>query len=271
MQSKDPLLPIESIELRKRLITVIRDDVFFRNYDPAQNRNVPSEALKSVLNNINGFIVICNYTTGLYEYISEGVKAQLGYDLTDYSPQQLTNFIFSIMHENHSDFILNTLMSSLFKYLKENGTPATGTNYRFTCCIKVKNVYGRYQWFLLDTVIIESDINGYPLKTLITCTNIDQYKKDDCIYYNIMKKNDAGMYEVVFEGSEDSKKSEYRLTSRELQIINLIGQGYTNKQIAHKLSISINTVQTHRKSVMKKTKCSGTAELVNFAFSRGLL
>jgi DNA-binding CsgD family transcriptional regulator len=267
----NPLIPTESIELRKRLVNVIKDDAFFRNYNPAERKNLSPEKLKSILDNINGFIVVCNFTTGLYEYISPSVQSQLGYDLSDYSPEELTNFMFSIMYKNHSDFILNTLLTSVYKYLKENATAASGTDYRFTCCLKLKNVYESYQWYLLDTVIIEVNTNGFPLKTLITCTNIDQYKKDDCIYYNIMKKNNDGIYEVVFEANEDSNKSEYRLTSRETQIISLIGQGYTNKQIAHKLSISINTVQTHRKSVMKKTQCSGTAELVNFAFSRGLL
>lgn len=148
---------------------------------------------------------------------------------------------------------------------------ATGTDYRYTCCLKIININNDYQWYLIDTVIIEVDKSGFPLRTLITCTNINHFKKDNCVYYNIMKKNQDDIYQVIMEGFVNSEAVEYKITSREIQIINLIGQGFTNKQIAYQLSISVNTVQTHRKNIMKKTKCTGTAELINFAFSRGLL
>ena len=79
------------------------------------------------------------------------------------------------------------------------------------------------------------------------------------------------MYEVVYEGTAENEPNEYNLTPRELEVINLISLGYSNKRVADALSISILTVQTHRKRIIKKVKCKGTAELTNFAFSRGLL
>ena len=115
------------------------------------------------------------------------------------------------------------------------------------------------------------DEHGFPLKTLITCTNINQFKKDTCLYYNILKKNQDGVYEVMLEGTENNEFDNYKLTHREIQIINLISEGYSNKLIADKLSITLHTVKSHRKNILKKTQCHGTAELTNFAFSRGLL
>jgi DNA-binding NarL/FixJ family response regulator len=138
--------------------------------------------------------------------------------------------------------------------------------------MKMKNIYDVYEWYLVDTVIIEVNQTGFPMRTLITCTNIHQFKKDECVYYNIVKKNSDGIYELMLEGKADNIKDDYKLTPREIEIINLIAQGNTNKQIAHRLYISLNTVQkTHRKSILRKTKCSGTAGLTNFAFVRGLL
>lgn len=167
--------------------------------------------------------------------------------------------------------MLSSLFPVVFQYFKDNTTSLTGTDYRYTCCAKLKNVYGEYAWFLIDTVIVQTDETGFPTRTLITCTNIQQFKKDDCVYYNIMKKNQDGIYQIMLEGIENNRVDEYNLTSRETQVINMIGQGYSNKQIADKLFISLNTVQTHRKNILKKTGCKGTAELTNFAFSRGLL
>jgi two-component system response regulator NreC len=56
-----------------------------------------------------------------------------------------------------------------------------------------------------------------------------------------------------------------RLTDREREVLQLIAEGKTNKEVAHALSVSINTVETHRKHVMEKLDLHNTAELVRFA------
>jgi DNA-binding CsgD family transcriptional regulator len=258
-------------QYRSLLIKRVKDAFLHKEPLSAVDRADQVEKYKLLLDNLNGFIVICNYTTGLYEYVSDGIRAHLGYDVKDYSNEELTNFVFSVIHEKHRGFLLNSFLPLVFQYFKEYASHINATDYRYTCGIKVKNVYGSYLWYLIDTVIIEVDENGSPLRTLITCTNINPFKKDDVVYYNLLKKNHDGIYEVMVEGVEDNKKDEYQLTNREVEVINLISQGLTNKEIADKLFISLNTIKTHRKSIMKKTKCKGTAELTNFAFSRGLL
>lgn len=260
-----------SLELRTRVINAVKDASFCKEPDASNPFTFP-EKYKSILNNINGFIGICNYTTGLYEYVSDSIQSHLGYDLKGYSSEELSNFIFStIVHPQHGDFLLNRILPPIFQYFKENSTMVNGTDFRYTCCMKMKNIHDVYEWYLVDTVIIEVSDTGFPVRTLITCTNINQFKKDECIYYNIVKKNSDGVYEVMLEGVANNIKDDYKLTAREIEIINLIAQGNTNNQIAQKLFISLNTVQTHRKNILRKTKCNGTAELTNFAFVRGLL
>ncbi len=63
----------------------------------------------------------------------------------------------------------------------------------------------------------------------------------------------------------------YKLTRREVDIISLIAQGYTNKNIAVFFHISENTVKTHRKNVKRKLKFSSTADIVKFAFDTGIM
>ena len=62
-----------------------------------------------------------------------------------------------------------------------------------------------------------------------------------------------------------------RLTLREKQILQLVGQGKANKEIASLLSISPNTVAVHRANLMATLGVHGTAELVLFAVKRGLV
>lgn len=60
------------------------------------------------------------------------------------------------------------------------------------------------------------------------------------------------------------------ITSREKEIIALIKQGNTAKQIASILSISIFTVDTHRKNILKKLELSSIKDLIAFSFSNEL-
>lgn len=54
------------------------------------------------------------------------------------------------------------------------------------------------------------------------------------------------------------------LTEREMQIINLIKEGLSSKEIASKLNISLKTVEVHRHNILKKLKLKNSASLVNF-------
>ncbi len=61
------------------------------------------------------------------------------------------------------------------------------------------------------------------------------------------------------------------LTAREKEIITLIAQGFTSKEIAAKLYISVPTVETHRTNLMTKLGVRNVAGLVSYAFRAGLV
>ena len=62
-----------------------------------------------------------------------------------------------------------------------------------------------------------------------------------------------------------------RLTGREKQVLQLIAQGKSNKEIAALLDLSVNTVSVHRANLMEKMNIHRTAELVLFAIRKGLV
>jgi DNA-binding NarL/FixJ family response regulator len=61
------------------------------------------------------------------------------------------------------------------------------------------------------------------------------------------------------------------LTARELEVLQLIVQGRSNKQIAHLLGLSANTVAVHRANIMQALGIHNTAELVVYAIRKGLV
>ena len=61
------------------------------------------------------------------------------------------------------------------------------------------------------------------------------------------------------------------LSERELEVLRLITQEFSNKQIADKLFISERTVETHRKNIFRKTHTSSIVGLIKFAFEKKLV
>ena len=71
--------------------------------------------------------------------------------------------------------------------------------------------------------------------------------------------------------TQDGASDEVPLTPREQEVLNLIGEGLTNRAIASNLSISVKTVERHRTKIMAKLDAHSIAELMREAFRRGLL
>jgi DNA-binding CsgD family transcriptional regulator len=61
------------------------------------------------------------------------------------------------------------------------------------------------------------------------------------------------------------KKSATTLTEREVQVLNLIAQGHSYLDIAGKLHLSIHMVNSHRKNMLARSRCTNTAQLVRLA------
>jgi two-component system response regulator NreC len=61
------------------------------------------------------------------------------------------------------------------------------------------------------------------------------------------------------------------LSPREREVLQLIAEGYTNKQIAEILSISIKTVQAHRANIMSKLDLHDRSELIKYAIRKKII
>ena len=69
----------------------------------------------------------------------------------------------------------------------------------------------------------------------------------------------------------DSFVRKHKLTKRELEILQLISQALSNKEIGKELFISDQTVSVHRKNIMRKLGVSNTAGLIKVAYDNSLI
>jgi len=72
-------------------------------------------------------------------------------------------------------------------------------------------------------------------------------------------------------GRNGQHKAMDKLSRREAEVLQLIAEGFANKQIADELKISVKTVEKHRQSMMNKLNIHEVAGLTRYAYTRGLV
>ena len=61
------------------------------------------------------------------------------------------------------------------------------------------------------------------------------------------------------------------LTERQREILQLIAEGNSNKEIAGRLNLSVYTVETHRGNILEKLDLHGTADVILYAVRKGII
>ena len=69
----------------------------------------------------------------------------------------------------------------------------------------------------------------------------------------------------------DEEELQQKLSPREKEVLRLIAEGKSRKEISRTLSISVRTLDTHRTNILLKLGCKNTAELVHYAVRRNLV
>jgi two-component system response regulator NreC len=119
--------------------------------------------------------------------------------------------------------------------------------------------------------MIEAGASGYLLK--------------DCAFEELVRAIQAVVYDQAYlspgivtvmltelfhqrSGKDDPDPS--RLTCRDREILQLIAEGFSTREIGRRLGVSIKTVETHRRQVMEKAGARSIAGLTKFAIKEGL-
>ncbi len=117
------------------------------------------------------------------------------------------------------------------------------------------------RWVLHQVLKHLKNPQGKIFATAILQTSIASIKNDSSFrYYIYNKKENAICYPK--QNKHTVSHSLDSLSSREIEIVNLLKSGLSNKQVAESLHISFHTVRTHRKNIFKKLNCTNVVELI---------
>jgi len=119
--------------------------------------------------------------------------------------------------------------------------------------------------------LMEAGATGYLLKQTAAADllkAIREVRHGNAFFSPVIAKRLRQQSRAAFVVGEQNPKSE-KLTSREAEVLQLVAEGFANKQIAAELTISIKTVEKHRQQAMNKLNIHDIAGLTRYAMAKG--
>ena len=239
---------------------------FIHTYSSFGFRNIDFDSplmkqLDELMEKNNQFIIIGDFLGMKILYTSKLSEKMLGI-----KPEELDPFRF--IDSTHSEDVQRHYQSrakstNLAKelYISDKGGALLSTN------LKMRNPEGGYNQILFQCYLFYS---SFPYKTVYLLqihTNIDWWKpaKNGFHYY---VGNDLKLFRYP---DNDLLNIGIPFSQREFEIIKLIASGLNSEQIAEKLFISVNTVNTHRKNIIGKAGKHNISKLIYELHENGVM
>lgn len=217
------------------------------------------ECLDSFLSKMNYVILIKDLQSSKVKYVSRNSKTLWGYDF-DFMRDSNN---FSNRNIVHPDDVIELRKNELevLNKIRENSISGR-KKIRFSFTYRLCKADGNYIWILEQNSVVKLDKLNNVTHLLTACINISS---------NIDLNKKLLSFSVSHKKSLPLIKHSENLSKREIEIIRLIAHGENSKSIACKLSISFNTVNTHRQNIFAKTKVRSAGELVQYANNHNLV
>lgn len=134
--------------------------------------------------------------------------------------------------------------------------------------ITLRKNNGNYAHMLYQGILIEYDNEGKFLRTLNVHSDISYLKHDGKPVLSFIGMDGEPSY-IDIGTNNMFKESNHDLSKREKEVLILLIEGRPSKEIGSFLHISKQTVDTHRKNMLRKKNLSNTGELIGKAIRYG--
>jgi DNA-binding CsgD family transcriptional regulator len=225
----------------------------------------------SVTNNafaksLSSFLFILDKNQYEYFYLDGNAKNAL---LSNHFSESDSPFA---LHLNNDDekVLLQKIFPAIELLCRKNSYEKEKLTFSFN--FRVCSKSGGERVFIQNISFLNSFSKEAPLHFTGTFTDITHFKNDNKVIFVAEKNNtDGNIYELITRDVFLPDNNTVHLTKREIEVLKCINDGLSSKQIADKLFASLNTINNHRKNILKKTHSKNTSELISFALKQGLL
>ena len=214
-----------------------------------------------------------NFNDIISEVFAAGPFYYYMIDFYDFSISNISRG-FKEAHGVDPDRIKSVNEETALAVMKEKVGMEKITEYKFSYNFRFKTTSGEYQLYNHQSLGLTTDEYGNFGKSINIHTNISHLTKTNNKKLSLigLKGNPSYLNIDIFDPWDLAQKDTISLNKfsrRELQIIKLIADGCDTSEIAEQLYISLLTVKTHRKNILRKSGCKNAADLVARGISEG--
>lgn len=209
-------------------------------------------------------VFVQNLITSEVYYVSERFFNVLGFKKIK---KEEIDHVWFRKRFHPDDFIVNLSGIKFMEYLG-NIAPDQRKDYKLIHEFRIQNEQENWIRLLIQDFILELDEKGIPWLNMKLCDlspNQDLSIPGTSICRNIITGESVDFFKEI------NKEKLENLSDREKEVLGLIANGMKSKEIAEKLFISANTVNNHRRNVLKKLNVTNSSEAVIQAAKFGLI
>jgi DNA-binding CsgD family transcriptional regulator len=208
------------------------------------------------------YYMIFNVRDAVFDVVSREIT-----DLLGYLPEEINvPFFIGNIHPEDQPWFLNfeNKVREFFATLRHNQVP----NYKVRYDYRIRKKNGDYIRILQQVITIQHDGENKILRTLVVHTDISHIKQEGIPLLSFIGMNGEPSY-INIDVAKVFHPQHTVLTEREREIVGLLIEGKDSRAIGESLHISKQTVDTHRKNILRKTESPNTAALINMAVKKG--
>jgi DNA-binding CsgD family transcriptional regulator len=194
----------------------------------------------------------------------------LGVSEEDFIQKGFSQFLQTIPLEAKCISAVQLLFSFLFDSFRDVSIDVRNGFIAYAYGIKHLRLNGKSFPTMTQLYGLEYDGNGLPTLCFFIDQDIDHLAKPSDQYWGRVSFNKGELVRTFSSKDMELKKQDV-FSGRELEVLKLLLKGYESKQIAEKLYISSNTVDNHRKNMIRKLNARDTTALVQLAKLFGIL
>ena len=214
---------------------------------------------------------IFDFTTQEFDYISDSFTSVLGYEEVP-KDWTLKDWMEFYPKDYYDDFHEKEVAS--LSFAQKHFTTEDIYDYKLVYTISFQHKSGHYVPFLHQGFPLATNSFGQITKLLIIHTDMSgfDYFDDKEVSFISMNPDKQSFHSVNnWNYHELSSNEDYVLTNQQLNILRFISEGRSNKEVAEVLDISIETVKTHRRDLLRKSGKSTLYELISDVIDKELL
>lgn len=225
------------------------------------NRQPASQLLERLF---PGWVVLqCSGDRGSHRFISGNSTALFGFSEQELRGKSFNNYPGLVHPEDREAY--NRLIHKVEEYTKSMSASEMQL-YRFVMQYRVRRGNGSY-FHLHDEKMFYLNSRGV-LESLSLFRDLSTEKPFSRVQLELFKVYELGYRKI---STYVPSLNEQVLTSREMEIVDLIREGLSSKEIADRLYISVNTVRNHRSNLFRKTNARNMVDLLNSAAYAAML